>query len=108
MLPNQATMAHHLTHHDPIFLLHEALIAFLIGASSRKGNLLTHTIGSDFFIDKLSTIIGIEAQDRKREERLGALKSCQHCLSPTVEQGQTFCPAGGDIGQRDRVQATTL
>jgi epoxyqueuosine reductase QueG len=79
-----------------------------MGASSRNGNLLTHTIGSDFFIDKLPTIIGIEAQDRKREERSGALESCQHCLSPAVEQGKTFCPAGGDIGQRDRVQATTL
>src|SRR5260370_38361773 len=53
MLPNQATLAHYLPHHDPIFLLHKALIPFLIGASSRKGNLLTHTIGSDFLIDKL-------------------------------------------------------
>jgi len=68
-------MAHHLTHHDPIFLLYKALIPFLIGASSRKGNLLTHPIVSDFFIDKLPTIIGIEAQDRKREERSGALES---------------------------------
>src|SRR6266436_4871309 len=101
-------MAHHLTHHHPIFLLHKALIPFLIRASSRKGNLLTHTIGSDFFIDKLSTIIGIEAQDRKREERSRALESCQHRLSPTVEQGKTCRPDGGDIGQRDGVQATTL
>src|SRR5947209_5939392 len=101
-------MAHHLTHHHPIFLLHKALIPFLIGTSSRKGNLLTHTIGSDFFIDKLPTIIGIEAQDRKREERSGTLESCQHGLSPTVEQGKTFCPASGNIGQCDRVQATTL
>ena len=65
-------------------------------------------MGSDFFIDKFPTIIGIEAQDRKREERSSALESCQHRLSPTVEQGKTFRPSGGDIGQRDGVQATTL
>ena len=64
-------MAHHLSHHDPIFLLHEALVSFLIGASSRKGDLLTYTIVGNFFIDKLSTVIGIEAQDRKRESALG-------------------------------------
>jgi hypothetical protein len=84
-LPHQATIAHHLTHHDPIFLLHKALIPFLIGASSREGDLLTHTIGSDFFVDKLPTIVGIDSQDRKREERSGSLESCQDRLSSTVE-----------------------
>src|SRR5215471_12183644 len=101
-------MAHHLAHDHTILLLYEALIAFLIRTSSREGNLLTHTKVSDFFIDKLPTVIGIEAQDRKREERSGALESRQHRLPPTVKQGKTFRPAGGDIGQRDRVQATTL
>ena len=108
MLPHQAAMADHLAHHDPIFLLHEELIPLLIGSSSREGNLLSHTKGSDFFIDKLPTVIGIEALDRKREERSGALESCQHRLSSTVEQRETFRPPGGDIGQRDRIQAATL
>src|SRR6266849_1014127 len=108
MHPHQATIAHHLTHHDPIFLLHKALIPFLIGASSREGDLLTHTIGSDFFIDKLPAIIGIKAQDRKGEACPGTLESCQHCRSPTVEQRQTFRPPGGDIGQSDGVEATAL
>src|SRR5258706_13759952 len=81
-------MAYHLTHDHPIFLLHKALIPFLIGTSSRKGNLLTHTKVSDFVVDKLPTIISIEAQDRKREEHSGALESCQHCLSPRLSKGR--------------------
>src|SRR5215471_10598158 len=101
-------MAHHLAHDHTILLLYEALIPFLIRTSSREGNLLTHTKVSDFFIDKLPTINGIKAQDRKREERSGSLESNQNRLSPTVEQGKTFCSVGGDIGQRDRVQAPAL
>ena len=64
-------MAHHLPHDHPIFLLDEALVSLLIGASSREGDLLTHTIGGNFFIDKLSAVIGIESQDRKRKKRSG-------------------------------------
>ena len=71
MLPHQAAMTHHLTHHDPIFLLHKALIPFLIGTSPREGKLLTHAIGGDFLIDKLPAVIGIEAQDRETGRALG-------------------------------------
>ena len=98
MLPDETAMAHHLSHHDPIFLLHKALVPFLIGPSSREGNLLTYTIRGDFFVDKFSTVIGINTQDGKRETASGTLESRQHRLSPTVEQGKTFRPAGGDIG----------
>src|SRR5450755_218631 len=108
MLPDQAAMAHHLTHHHPIFLLDEALVPFLIWASSREGDLLTHTIGSHFFVDKLSTIVGIDSQDGKRKACPGTLESGQNRLRPTVEQGETFRPPGGDIGQRDGVEAATL
>nr|WP_236601640.1 hypothetical protein [Ktedonobacter sp. SOSP1-52] len=108
MLANQAAMAHHLAHHHPIFLFHEALVPFLIGTSSREGDLLTHTIGSDLFVDKFSAVIGIESQDRKWEARPGALEGSQDGFSPPIEQGETFCPPGGDIGQRNGIQAATL
>ena len=86
----------------------QRMIPFLVGASSRKGNLLSHTIGSDFLVDKFPTVIGIQSQDWKREKRSSTLESYQQRLSPTVEQGKTFGPADSDIGQRDRVHATTL
>src|SRR5438874_2175922 len=108
MLPKQTTMAYHLTHDHPIFLLHEALVPLLIGASSREGDLLTHTIRGHLFIDKLPSIIGIEAQDGKRKKCPGTLKGGQNRLSSTVEQRQTFRPPGGDIGQRNGVEATAL
>src|SRR6185437_14103036 len=40
--------------------------------------------------------------------RPGALECSQNRLTPTIEQGEAFRPAGGDICERDRVQATTL
>ena len=38
----------------------------------------------------------------------GTLKGGQNRLSSTVEQRQTFRPPGGDISQRDGVEATAL
>jgi hypothetical protein len=66
-------MAHHLSHHDPIFLLHKALVAFLIGAPSREGDLLTNTICGNFFVDELPTVIGIDSQNGKWKQRAGTL-----------------------------------
>jgi hypothetical protein len=88
--------------------LHIALVPFLIRTSSRKRDLLTDTIRSNLFVYKLPAVIGIESQDGKWEARLGTLEGSQDRLSPTVEQGQTFRPPVGDIGQRDRVLATAL
>jgi hypothetical protein len=85
MLPNQATMAHHLSHHRPIFLFDEALVSLLVWASSCERDLLTYTIRSNFFVDELPTVIGIESQDGKRKECPGALEGSQDGFSPTVE-----------------------
>jgi hypothetical protein len=108
MFPDEATVADDLSHHYPIFLLHEALVSFLIRASSREGDLLTYTIGGDLFVDKFSAVVGVESQDGKRKERPGTLEGSQDRFSPTVEQGQTLRPLGGDIGQRDRVEVAAL
>jgi len=61
------------------------LVPLLIGASSRKGDLLTHTKRGNLFVDKFSTVVGIKSQDGKWKESTGTLEGNQHCLSPTVK-----------------------
>jgi len=69
----------------PFFCQGVALVLLLIGASSRKGDLLTHTIRDNFFVDKSSAVIGIQSQDGKREMRPSGLPSSPLGFSPTVE-----------------------
>ncbi len=78
-------MAHHLPYHDPIFLFHKALVSLLIWPSSRKGDLLTHTIRGYLFIDKFSTVIGINPENGKGKQRPATPESRQNRLSSTVE-----------------------
>src|SRR5690349_9616694 len=56
----------------------------------------------------VTTVIGIESQDGKRKTPPSTLEGCYHRFSSTVEQRKTFRPPGGNIRQRDRIQAATL
>ena len=78
-------MAYHLPHDHPVFLLDEALVALLIRTSSREGDLLTHTIRGNFFVDKFSAVIGVQSQNGKWEQRPSVLEGSPHGFSPTVE-----------------------
>ncbi len=51
------------------------------------------TIGDDYFIDELPTIVGINPEDRKRKERACTLDGCQNCLLTAIEGRKAFCPA---------------
>jgi hypothetical protein len=108
MLPSQTAMTHYLPHHHTIFLLHKALVPFLIGASAGEGDLLTVAIGRHLFVDELSPVIGIDPQDGKREQRAGPLQGSEHRLSFPVEQGQTFRPPSSNIGQREGRETTAF
>ena len=88
--------------------LHKALIVFQMRASPRERNLFLFTIGDQHFIDEFSTVIGINPQDRKREERACALEGSQHRLLAPVQKGKTFRPPGRHIGERQRVQVAAL
>jgi hypothetical protein len=92
----------------PILLLHKTLIIFQRRASSRERNLFLFTIGDDYLIDELATVVGIDSQDRKREERPRALDGCQNRHLSPVQQGQTFRPPGGYVGECQRVQVAAL
>ena len=90
------------------FLLDIALVPFLIGPSSGKGDVFLFTIGYHDSIDGLSTVIGINPQNGKREQPTCALKGCQHRLLGAMQEGQAFRPAGGYIGERQRVQIAAI
>jgi hypothetical protein len=57
---------------------------------------------------RLSTVIGINPQDRKREERPRSSDGSQHRFLTPVQKGQTFRPPGCYIGERQRIQVAPL
>jgi len=84
---NEAIIADHLSHNRAIFLLSKTLIVFQRRASPRERNLFLFAIGNYSFIDEFSTVIGIDPQNRKGEERSRALEGCQHRLLTHKEEG---------------------
>src|SRR5215470_2842045 len=59
---------------------------------------------SCFWYRNSPSVIGINPQDRKRQERPSLLEGCQHRLLTSVEKRKTFRPPGGHIGKRQSIQ----
>ena len=57
---------------------------------------------------RLPAVIGINPEDRKREERARSLDGCQDQLLAPMQEGKAFCPACGHIGERQGIQETAL
>ncbi len=84
------------------------MVSFLRRPSPRERHLFLFTIGDHHFIDELSTVVGIDAEDRKREQRVCALEGRQHRLSTTIQEGEAFGPAHRDVGEGQGVQIASL
>jgi hypothetical protein len=85
LFPNEAIIADHLTNDGSVFLFNKTLIVFQIRASPREGDVFLFAIGDQHFIDKLATVIGIDPQDRKGEERACPLEGSEdRFLTPVV------------------------
>src|SRR5205085_3597004 len=104
----EAIVAYDLTHNCAIFLLHKALISFLIGSPTGKGDLFLFTIGDQDPIDELYAVIGINPQQGKREELPCALKGSYDRLLAAMQEGQAFRPASCYISEGQRVQVASL
>ncbi len=50
--------------------------------------------------DHSRTVIGINQEERERQERACTLEGCQHRHLSPVEERQTFRPPGCDVGER--------
>ncbi len=70
--------------------------------------MLLFTIGGQCLIDELATVVGIDAQDRKGEERACTLDGSQHRFLTTKQERETFRPPSGYIGEHQRVQIAPL
>ena len=108
VFPNQAIITDHLADNRSIFLFDKTLVSFLIRPSSCEGNLFLFTIRHNFLIEELPAIIGIDAQDGERKERMRALDGCQNRLPTTVEEREAFSPACRDVGEGQGVEVASL
>jgi hypothetical protein len=59
--PDEAVIADHLTHDLSIFLLYVTLIITVLGTTPREGDVFLFTVGRQFNIDELSSIVGVNA-----------------------------------------------
>jgi len=66
------------------------------------------TVGRQFHIDELSSIVGVNAQDGKREQVPCSFQCDNDGILTAIEQGKAFGPSGGDIRERERVQVGSL
>jgi hypothetical protein len=92
----------------PFFCEGIALISFLIGPTSGKSDVFLLTVGDHCLIDEFPTVIGINSQDRKREERSYTFEGSQHRLPASMHEGEAFCPSSGSIGERQCIQVSSL
>lgn len=69
---------------------------------------IVRTIGDYNFIDELPTVIGIDPQDLKGEQRPRSLDGCQHRFLTPIQEGKTFRPPSRHIGERQRVHVASL
>src|ERR1700693_2275265 len=108
MFPNQTIITDYLAHNGSIFLFYKTLVIFQIWASPCERDLFLFAIGDQHFIDELSSVVGINPQNGKGEERACALEGSQDRLLAPMQEGQAFGPSRGYIGERQRVQVTPL
>ena len=66
------------------------------------------TKGDQHLIDEFSAVIGIDHQNRKREQCPCSLEGCQHRFLAPKQQGKTFRPPGCYISERQGIQVTAL
>ncbi len=107
-LSSEAIIADDLANDLPIFLLYIALIVALARASSRKRDLFLFAVGRQFHVNKFSSIIRINPQEGKRQKLSCSLQCGDDYLLTAPQQGETFCPASGDIGQRQGEEVRSL
>src|SRR6266702_640024 len=100
--------AYDLAYNRPFFCSVSPLISFLIGATPCERHLFLLIIRHHFLIDELPAMIGIDAQDRERKERLCALEGCQRGLPTALQEREAFSPACRDVRQGQGIQVTSL
>lgn len=79
-----------------------------MGASPRKGDLLSDAIIHDRRVHEFGAIIRIQPQDRNREEGTSVLQRSHHCILALMQQREALGPARGDVGQHQRREVTPL
>ena len=65
-------------------------------------------IGDHHFIDEFATVVGINPQDRKWEQRPRSLEGSQYHFLTPIQKGKTFRSSSGYIGERQGVQVPSL
>ena len=95
----------HLAHHGSILLLNMALIVFDPWAPPCEGQLFLFTIANHLRIEELSAAIGVNPGGQGNGKRVQACARAASTASALlIQQGETFGPAGGEIGQRQGVE----
>jgi len=85
----------------PVFLFYMGIIVFVIGpAASEVDRLFTISkMAQQMIIEELTTIVGIKAQEGKREHFFYVFDLLQYAFLSLAPDGPLFSPSRGDIDE---------
>jgi len=84
------------------------LIILLGDPSPREGDLLARAIGEQIGVQELAAIVSVQAEERHRQQGARACERLDDRVLAAMQQRQALGPAGGDIGEHERLQEGTL
>src|SRR6266568_961745 len=105
---SEAIIADHLAHNLPVLLFDVALIVASSRTSSGKGDVFLLTENQQLHVDKLCSVVCVDAQQRKGKKLLGSLECSNDRLLTTIEKWETFCPSGSNVSQGQRIEVRSL
>ena len=88
----------------PVFLFDMSIVILFVGASAGELDVLFVTEGLEVVVDKLSAIIGIDAQEFKRQSLFNLLHGLENPDLAFAHHGPTFYPGGMNVGDIEGVK----
>lgn len=104
----EASISNDLTHDRAILLLDKCLVILPLGTATGEFDIITQAILLNALVHEDAVVVGIEAQQRKRQQvaQFGQRRDQDRLLAN--QQQRAFRPARGDLGQHQGLREGTF
>jgi len=101
----QAVISDPLPYVRPVLLFDMGVVIFVAGPASGEldGLFSFGKVSQEVIVEKLASVIAIEAEDRKREGLFNVFDLIQHSSLSFAPYGPLFGPSGSDIDEIDGI-----
>jgi hypothetical protein len=94
----EAVVADILPDAGEIFLFDEAVVVFLVGSATGKGDVMGIASGQEGTVDKFRAVVAVDAEEGEGESGMDVREGLQDPFLGFIEEGAEFDPAGRDVG----------